>query len=163
VIDDQGSLPRIVYDAGSEGDRGSLEQRFAHAWQSALENGRVVVSRDDSTVALTAALPGESGPLGVISIVADDIDVSKPELSFFEKALVRAEAPASRCLMIGDHLENDILAARDAGIKTCLIDRNGKYNDDQRVPGDVIRITSMEDLLEFLPDRTQSPSQPLDQ
>jgi len=74
VIDDQGSLPRIVYDAGSESDRGSLEQRFAHAWQSALENGRVVVSRDDSTVALTAALPGESGPLGVISIVADDID-----------------------------------------------------------------------------------------
>jgi len=91
-------------------------------------------------------------------------NVSKPEISFFEKALVRAEAPASRCLMIGDHLENDILPARDSAIKTCLIDRNGKYNDDARVPDDVIRITSMEDLLEFLPDRTGlSVVGPLDQ
>jgi len=74
VSDDHGSLPRIVYHAGSEGDRRSLEQRFARAWQSVLENGRVVASRDDSTVALTAALPGESRPLGVISIVTDDIE-----------------------------------------------------------------------------------------
>jgi HAD superfamily hydrolase (TIGR01549 family) len=81
--------------------------------------------------------------------------VSKPDIRFFHKTLVRADSPASRCLMIGDHLENDILAAREAGIKTCLIDRNGKYSQDARVPDDVVRIVSMEDLLEFLPDRTQ--------
>ena len=71
---DQGTSLRIVYDAGSESDRRSLEQRFAPAWQSALENRGVVASRDDSTVALTAALPVGFGPLGVISIVTDDID-----------------------------------------------------------------------------------------
>jgi HAD superfamily hydrolase (TIGR01549 family) len=82
--------------------------------------------------------------------------VSKPDKSFFHKTLVRAQSPASRCFMIGDHLENDILAARDAGIETtCLIDRNGKYSQDARVPDDVIRIVSMEELLEILPDRTQ--------
>jgi FMN phosphatase YigB (HAD superfamily) len=56
--------------------------------------------------------------------------------------------------MIGDHLENDILPARERGIPTCLIDRTGKYNNDPRVPADVLRIESMEDLLKFLPDRS---------
>jgi FMN phosphatase YigB (HAD superfamily) len=98
--------------------------------------------------------------------------VSKPEVSFFDKTLVRAGSDARRCLMIGDHLENDILPARVKGIQTCLIDRNGKYRqveqDEQldlplaetrpqlqRVPDDVIHIASMEDLLTFLPDRTK--------
>jgi len=89
-------------------------------------------------------------------------NVSKPELSFFDKALVRGQTTANRCLMIGDHLENDILAARDSGIQTCLIDRNGKYRNDARVPADVIHITSMEELLEFLPDRTQLAATTLD-
>jgi signal transduction histidine kinase len=74
MSDDRGSSTRIVYDTGSESDRRSVEQRFARAWQSALENGGVVASRADSTVALTAVLPGASGPLGVISILTDDID-----------------------------------------------------------------------------------------
>ncbi|MBS1997483.1 MAG: HAD family hydrolase [Cyanobacteria bacterium SZAS LIN-2] len=90
-------------------------------------------------------------------------NVAKPEQSFFEKALVRVNTSAERCLMIGDHLENDILPARAAGIKTCLIDRNGKYKDDPRVPDDVIRIASMEELLDLLPNRSASQSEPFDQ
>jgi FMN phosphatase YigB (HAD superfamily) len=88
--------------------------------------------------------------------------VCKPDISFFHKTLIRAGSPASRCLMIGDHLENDILPARQAGITTCLIDRNGKYRQDSRVPEDVIHIVSMEDLLEFLPDRSQLSQLTLD-
>lgn len=89
-------------------------------------------------------------------------NVSKPETSFFDKALVRAGRDARRCLMIGDHLENDILCAREAGIQTCLIDRNGKYREDPRVPADVIHIESMEDLLKFLPDRSKLATLDLD-
>jgi len=74
MSDDDDPFPRIVFDYGSESDRRSLAQRFAPAWKSVLESGRVVAIRDDSTVALTAALPGEPRPLGVVSIVADDID-----------------------------------------------------------------------------------------
>ena len=74
IIDDHGASPRIVYDVGSDSDRQSLEQRFARAWQSALETGAVVASRDHSTVTLTAALPGETRPLGAISIITDDIE-----------------------------------------------------------------------------------------
>jgi len=72
--DDQGAPLRIVYDLGSDGDRRSLEQRFARTWQSVLQTGRVVASREASTVALTAPLPGETRPLGAISIIADDIE-----------------------------------------------------------------------------------------
>ncbi len=74
VIDDHGASPRIVYDVGSDSDRQSLQERFARAWQSALETGGVVASRDDSTVALTAPLPGATRPLGAISIITDDIE-----------------------------------------------------------------------------------------
>jgi signal transduction histidine kinase len=74
VSDDHGAPVRIVYDVGSGDDRRSLEQRFARTWQSVLETGRVVASRDASSVALTAALPGETRPLGAISIIADDIE-----------------------------------------------------------------------------------------
>jgi FMN phosphatase YigB (HAD superfamily) len=82
--------------------------------------------------------------------------VSKPDSHFFSKALVRGQTTSQRTLMIGDHLENDILAAREKGIRTCLIDRNGKYRNDARVPGDVLHLTSMEQLLDYLPDRTQA-------
>jgi signal transduction histidine kinase len=74
VNDHNGGSLRIAYDIGSDGDRRSLEQRFARAWQSVLETGGVVASRDGSTVALTAALPGETHPIGAISIIADEIE-----------------------------------------------------------------------------------------
>jgi len=74
MSDDDSPSPRIVYDYGTDGDRRSLEQRFAPAWKSALDGDRVVASRGDSTVVLTAPLPGESAPVGVISIIADDIE-----------------------------------------------------------------------------------------
>jgi HAD superfamily hydrolase (TIGR01549 family) len=80
--------------------------------------------------------------------------VSKPNSHFFSKALVRGQSAPQRTLMIGDHLENDILAAREKGIRTCLIDRNHKYDNDPRVPADVLRIAKMDALLDLLPDRT---------
>ena len=72
--DDDDHVPRIVYDYGSDGDRRALEQRFASTWKTVLGNERIVASRGDSTVALTAAIPGEVEPLGVITLVADDIE-----------------------------------------------------------------------------------------
>jgi signal transduction histidine kinase len=74
MSDDDSPIPRIVYDYGTDGDRRSLEQRFASAWKSALDGDRVVASRGDSTVVLTAPLPGEDAPIGVMSVIADDIE-----------------------------------------------------------------------------------------
>ena len=106
VSDDVGPLPRIVYDYGSEGDRRLLEQRFAPAWKSVLESGRVVASRDDdSTVALTAALPGESGPEGVISIIADDVD-SPERLADARRFLMTVAAQLSAAIDRARHVES---------------------------------------------------------
>ena len=74
MSDDDSPRPRIVYDYGADGDRRVLEQRLASAWKSALDTDQIVASRGDSTVILTAPLPGESAPVGVISIIADDIE-----------------------------------------------------------------------------------------
>jgi signal transduction histidine kinase len=71
--DDSGTL-RIVYDFGSDGDRRSLEQRFASTWQSALRGERLTLSRADSTLALTATVTGQTEPIGVITLVVDDIE-----------------------------------------------------------------------------------------
>ena len=74
VCDDDASVPRIVHDYGSDGDRRALEQRFAATWRSVLDTERVVASHGDSTVALTAAVSGATEPVGVITLVADDIE-----------------------------------------------------------------------------------------
>ena len=74
MSDDDSPSPRIVYDYGTDGDRRLLEQRFASAWKSAFESGRVVASRGDSAVVLTSPLFGETAPVGVISIIADEIE-----------------------------------------------------------------------------------------
>ena len=74
MSDDHSPSPRIVYDYGADGDRRPLEQRLASAWKSAIEGDRVVTSRGDSTVILTAPLHGETTPIGVISVIADEIE-----------------------------------------------------------------------------------------
>jgi signal transduction histidine kinase len=74
MSDDDGPGPRIVYDYGTDGDRRALEQRLAPVWKSALESGHVAASRWDSATLLTAPLPGETAPIGVISIITDEVE-----------------------------------------------------------------------------------------
>ena len=74
VADGDGAPPRIAYDYGAEGDRRTLEQRFATAWQSVVATDQPATSRADSALAIHAPIRGVSGLLGVITIVADDTD-----------------------------------------------------------------------------------------
>ena len=74
VSDDASPAPRIVYDYGSDIDRRGLEQRFSRTWQSVLETGQLVASHADSTVEMTTVIRGLTGPLGAVTIVADDIE-----------------------------------------------------------------------------------------
>ena len=115
VSDDHGTSPRIVYDAGSESDRRSLEQRFARAWHSALENGGVVASRAGSTVTLTAALPARSGPLGVISIDIDAID-SPEEMAEARRYLLAVATQLSAAIDRARHVANSGRRRRSGAI-----------------------------------------------
>lgn len=74
VGDDETSIPKIAYESTAGADRRSLEQRFATTWRDVLDTGQPATTHTDSTVELTAPLLGISGPLGVLTIVIDDVE-----------------------------------------------------------------------------------------
>ncbi|MEW4353990.1 HAD family hydrolase [Streptococcus pneumoniae] len=49
---------------------------------------------------------------------SEDVGYKKPNRAIFEYALVKAGSPASRCVYIGDRMDNDILPAKRVGMKT---------------------------------------------
>ena len=77
--------------------------------------------------------------------------VSKPDPEIYRRAYIRNKVHPGDCLMIGDHLENDILPALAVGMKACLVDRNRKY-DPASVPDGVLIVKSMEELIDLLPE-----------
>jgi HAD superfamily hydrolase (TIGR01549 family) len=50
-------------------------------------------------------------------IVSAEVGMEKPDPRIFEHALVVAGAPPERCVMVGDRLDNDIVAAKRHGIR----------------------------------------------
>lgn len=77
--------------------------------------------------------------------------ISKPNPELYRRVETRTGSKPENCLMIGDSLENDIIPAMAVGMKTCLIDRQGKYPASE-VPEGVWVIRSMEALIECLPE-----------
>jgi HAD superfamily hydrolase (TIGR01458 family) len=53
--------------------------------------------------------------------------VGKPAAAFFESAVARLGVPASSALMVGDDIDNDVLAAQRCGLTGVLV-RTGKFN-----------------------------------
>lgn len=70
---DEGPTPHIALDYGTDGDRRTTEQRFGSTWQSVIETERPVTSRTDSTMTLTMSIPGALHPVGVLTVIADDV------------------------------------------------------------------------------------------
>lgn len=68
--------------------------------------------------------------------ISEEMGIQKPAAGFFEKAFERLNAGrphkiyAKNSLMIGDSVSSDIAGGRSAGMRTCLFDRNGKYEKD---------------------------------
>lgn len=52
-----------------------------------------------------------------------DVQVMKPDARIFEYAIRQAACPAGNAVMIGDRLDNDIIPAKAAGMKTVWIRR----------------------------------------
>jgi HAD superfamily hydrolase (TIGR01662 family) len=50
-------------------------------------------------------------------IVSAEVGVEKPDPRIFEHALAEARVPPERCAMVGDRLDNDILAAKRHGMR----------------------------------------------
>ena len=73
---------------------------------------------------------------------------SKPDPRFYLEVIDRLSATASECLMVGNDVKGDILAAQEAGLKTFIITRqlsNRDNNDISQIPqGDFV------DLLKYI-------------
>jgi len=59
-------------------------------------------------------------------IGARDLGVAKPDSDFFSRAMERSGLPPGEALHVGDHPENDIRAARKAGMTTLWLNRKGQ-------------------------------------
>jgi putative hydrolase of the HAD superfamily len=69
---------------------------------------------------------------------------AKPAQPIFLEAVSRAGVGVEETLHVGDHPEIDIAGAREAGLRTAWIDRNGDGWPDRMAPPDVIVSTIAE-------------------
>ena len=86
----------------------------------------------NTSAAIEDFLVRASVPADVIASSAS-LGAEKPAPEFFERLLARAGWPADRVAYVGDRLDNDIAAARDAGLYAIHV-RRGLWADHQRLP-----------------------------
>lgn len=87
-----------------------------------------------------------------VVVSSHEAGVSKPDPLIFEKALDMAHCPPGEAVMIGDRLDNDIMPAKRAGMKTVRILKGTcvrqRPADESCVPDAEIReLNELEDLL----------------
>ncbi len=107
--------------------------------------------------------PPEAGPtltamdLGVDGIgISDDWGVKKPEPEFFDRvlSLARTARPGltpEEIVYVGDRVDNDVLPARDAGMRTVLL-RRGVFGYRHAATEDASRADAVLDDLHQLAD-----------
>lgn len=77
-------------------------------------------------------------------VTAVDVGAAKPARPIFEEAVNRAGFGAAETLHVGDHPEIDIAGAREAGLWTAWINRNGNGWPENVAPPDTIVSTIAE-------------------
>ncbi len=67
---------------------------------------------------------------------SDDLGADKPSPEFFEAVLALVGAAADQVLYVGDRVDNDVVPAMEAGMRTCWLQR-GPWGLLQELPEDV--------------------------
>lgn len=75
--------------------------------------------------------------------------VSKPSSAFFARVTLAAGVPASAILYVGDRLDNDVLPARAAGMRTALIRRGPWAAIQSRCPEAALADVTVDSLDEL--------------
>lgn len=87
-----------------------------------------------------------------VIIASAELGYSKPDKKIFQKAFELAECTADESIMVGDRLDNDIIPAKELGMKTVWI-KNGLAKYQNAEFGDSIvdyQIDSLSELLYIL-------------
>jgi HAD superfamily hydrolase (TIGR01458 family) len=115
----------LLGGAGPEFSYAALNQAFGH-----LQTGALLVAMHRGLYWRTAeGLQLDSGAFVAGLEQAAGITaevVGKPAAAFFATALAHLGADAARTLMVGDDIENDVLAAQRQGLTGVLV-KTGKY------------------------------------
>src|SRR3989338_5065466 len=82
-------------------------------------------------------------------IMSYDVGVVKPDKEFFQLLLNKLGVEPEECLMVGDNLYNDIVPAKELGMKTLLVDLKNRW-EGKGIETVDIRATSIEDFLNIL-------------
>lgn len=136
VLDDFGGVRLVEESAevvvvGGAGESFTY-QRLNRAFQMLLDGAALVAMHRNlywrtsagfelDTGAYLAALEQASGTTPTV--------LGKPSPDFFAEALAELDRPRDRVLMVGDDIENDVLAAQREGLGGVLV-RTGKYRPE---------------------------------
>lgn len=86
------------------------------------QSGRQVIIAGNQPPQARVAL--EATDLDVDGIlISDELGVHKPEPAFFDAVVAAAQEPPARIAYVGDRVDNDLLPARRAGLRTVLLRR----------------------------------------
>jgi HAD superfamily hydrolase (TIGR01662 family) len=113
-----------------------------------------VLANQETWIRETLARDGLDGFFDHWAISAE-VGVDKPDPRIFEHALREAGLPPDRCVMIGDRLDNDIMAAKAQGMRTVWLLRGEAPPDPSAeqlaVPDAAVRtLTELPAALELL-------------
>ena len=73
--------------------------------------------------------------------------IEKPDPRIFEIALGKAGCSPEELVHVGDSLENDIVGAKKAGVKSVWLNRNGHESPDIRVDREISSLRQLTDVL----------------
>ena len=87
-------------------------------------------------------------------VFSQDVQIEKPDRRIFEITAQRAGCELAEMLHVGDSLENDVAGARNAGVNSVWLNREGVPNDTEIRPD--YEVTSLTDIPAILGGREQN-------
>ena len=67
-------------------------------------------------------------------LTQDDFEITKPDPRYLEQIIKRIGVSPEECIMVGDRIDNDIVPAKQLGMKTILIRVGLHKNQQPRLP-----------------------------
>ena len=82
----------------------------------------------------------------------DDFDITKPDPRYLDRIALACGANPSECIMVGDRIDNDVIPARQVGMKVVLVRVGLHRRQSPRTPhempdGEIIGITGLADAV----------------
>jgi putative hydrolase of the HAD superfamily len=83
-----------------------------------------------------------------VVLVSAEVSIKKPDARIYQLALEKLKLEPSHALMVGDHVINDVLGARDAGLTGMWLRHGASVWDSSEPPS--LEIQSLPELLDLL-------------